>query len=114
MLGENTDAGRAKHQEQLGQIHGLFKDYVSRFRPALRIDELATGEYWFGQQALDLGLIDEVLTSDEYLFAAAQRADLVRLRYELRQSPADRMRTGLSGALRAALRELGLGGPSAP
>jgi serine protease SohB len=67
MLGENTEAGREKFQSQLNETHELFKSFLLQYRPTLDLATLATGEYWFGTQALSLGLIDELATSDELI-----------------------------------------------
>ena len=70
MFGENTDEDRAKFQQELEDTHGLFKDFVANHRPDLDIDKVATGEHWHGIQAQELGLVDELRTSDDYLLAA--------------------------------------------
>lgn len=67
LFGENTDEGRAKFQQDIDDAHALFKDFVSRYRPALDLERVATGEYWFGQRALELGLVDAIATSDGHL-----------------------------------------------
>lgn len=67
IFGENDDDDRAKHQADIDRIHELFKAFVKKHRPSLDIDKIATGEIWFGQDAKDLGLIDEIGTSDAYL-----------------------------------------------
>lgn len=67
MLGENTDKGRKKFQEDLEKIHEKFRDYVLVNRQQLDIDEVATGEHWLAKDAFDLKLIDVLKTSDEYL-----------------------------------------------
>jgi len=72
MFGENTEEGRDKFRAELEETHVLFKDFVRRYRPALDIDKVATGEHWYGTQALDLKLIDEVATSDDLMLAAAR------------------------------------------
>ncbi|MES1951251.1 inner membrane peptidase [Salinisphaera sp. S4-8] len=72
VFGENTEEGRAKFREELEDTHGLFKHFVARYRPALDIDRVATGEHWHGTQALDLALVDEVATSDDVMLAAAR------------------------------------------
>lgn len=64
---EVTEERRRKLLEQLSDIHLLFKDFVSVRRPTMPIDEVATGEYWFGTRALELGLVDRIMTSDEWL-----------------------------------------------
>ncbi|MEZ5567242.1 MAG: protease SohB [Halioglobus sp.] len=64
VFGENTEEGRAKFLQELEETHDLFKAFVSENRPSLNIDKVATGEVWYGSQALAEGLIDEVKTSD--------------------------------------------------
>jgi len=67
VLGENSEEGRAKFLEDLESTHDLFKHYVAQRRPNLDIEAVATGEIWYGSEALDAGLIDAVGTSDAYL-----------------------------------------------
>lgn len=67
MIGENDDKAREKCQEQLDETHVLFKDFVKQQRPQLDLDKVATGEYWYGSQALELGLIDKLQSSDDYI-----------------------------------------------
>ncbi len=67
MFGENTDKGREKFVEELEETHSLFKNFVSANRPTLDIAKVATGEVWYGQNALEEGLIDEILTSDSFV-----------------------------------------------
>jgi serine protease SohB len=85
MFGVNTEEDRAKLQEQIEQTHALFKDFVARYRPALDLAQVATGEYWYGTQALQRGLIDELITSDDYLLAARERANIYAVRYPQRK-----------------------------
>jgi serine protease SohB len=72
VFGENTEEGRAKFREELEDTHGLFKHFVARYRPSLDINRVATGEHWYGSQALDLALVDEVATSDDVMLIAAR------------------------------------------
>ena len=69
MLGENTEKGREKFQQEIQETHDLFKDFVAASRPDLNMDIVATGETWFGKKAVDLGLADKILTSEEYIFS---------------------------------------------
>lgn len=64
---EVTPEREQKLLEQLAEIHVLFKDFVSVRRPSLSIDEVATGEYWYGTRAVEKGLADRLITSDEWL-----------------------------------------------
>lgn len=72
MFGENTEEGRAKFRADLEDTHGLFKAFVARYRPDLDIETVATGEHWYGSQALDLKLVDAVATSDDLMLEAAR------------------------------------------
>jgi serine protease SohB len=67
MLGENDKKAREKCQQELDETHTLFKDFVKHSRPQLDLDKVATGEHWYGTQALDLGLVDKLQTSDDYI-----------------------------------------------
>lgn len=86
MFGENTDEARAKFLEQLEQIHNLFKNYVKKFRPQLDIDKVSTGEYWFGEDALELKLIDEIKTSEDYILEANKTKEIFHLDYEEKEN----------------------------
>lgn len=81
LFGENTDKGRAKFQEEIEDVHQLFKDFVSRHRNQLQIAQVATGEYWYGAEALELKLADELRTSDDYLLEASHTAELFEVSY---------------------------------
>lgn len=91
MFGQNTDKGRQKFIEELEDTHELFKDFVSEFRPQVEIDKVATGEVWFGKRAIDAKLVDELMTSDEYLTEACEEADVYIVRYEEKKSLQDKL-----------------------
>jgi len=99
VFGENTEKGREKFQEDLDVTHQLFKNFVSRYRPQLAIDEVATGEVWLGVSALDKHLVDELKTSDEYLAERAKSAELFHLHYSERKSLQERVGLAASGSI---------------
>ena len=99
IFGENTDKGRQKFLEDLEDTHGLFKDYVSERRPGLDISAVANGDIWFGKRALDVNLIDEIQTSDEYLIEACERADVVSVGYQRKRSLPEKLGLATSTAL---------------
>lgn len=72
LFGRNTEEGRRKFREELDETHALFKEHVARWRPALDLELVATGETWYGSRALPLGLIDRLGTSDQWLQDAAE------------------------------------------
>ncbi|AWT17977.1 protease SohB [Klebsiella michiganensis] len=90
MLGENTEEGRQKFREDLNDTHRLFKDFVHRMRPELDIEQVATGEHWYGVQALEKGLVDAVETSDELLLGLMDKHEVISVRYQQRKKMLDR------------------------
>lgn len=86
MFGENTEKGRRKFLQELEDTHVLFKQFVAQHRPQLNIDTTATGEIWYGTQALEQSLIDAVSTSDEFLMARRADHDLFLVQYVAKKS----------------------------
>jgi serine protease SohB len=85
MFGKNTDAHRAKLKEQLEDVHALFKGAVSTYRPKLDLQKVATGEHWYGTRALELGLADELRTSDALLAELVTERDLYSVSHKVRK-----------------------------
>lgn len=83
MFGKNTDEDRAKMKEELEDVHTLFKGAVSKYRPELDLDVVATGEHWYGTRALELGLADKIQTSDEFLAELVVDRDLYHVVYRI-------------------------------
>lgn len=79
MFGENSDEAKAKFKEELQQTHQLFKHFVEKYRPQLDITQVSTGEHWYGQDALDLKLVDELATSDDYILNLIEQHDVYLL-----------------------------------
>lgn len=94
-LAEVTEEGRAKFQEQLDEMHALFKGFVHEHRPSLDIERVATGEAWVGPRALELGLADELKTSDEVVLAHLSERDVYRVWLERPKTVADRITIGV-------------------
>ncbi|ELY4674535.1 protease SohB [Cronobacter turicensis] len=90
LLGENTEEGREKFREDLNETHQLFKEFVHSMRPSLDIEAVATGEHWYGVQAQEKGLVDDISTSDDLIIARMQERDVVSLRYLQRKRLMDR------------------------
>lgn len=90
LFGENTDEGREKFREDLNDTHLLFKRFVKEMRPSLNIDEVATGEHWYGIQAQQKGLVDAISTSDDLILEKMQTREAVGVRYLRRKKMMDR------------------------
>ncbi|MCK3658996.1 protease SohB [Pasteurellaceae bacterium Pebbles2] len=86
VLGENTEKGKQKFQQELEQTHELFKQFVAQNRPQLDVAKIATGEHWFGQQALELNLVDEIATSDDVILQAMPNKSVIELKYKQKKS----------------------------
>ncbi|MFV0597138.1 protease SohB [Shewanella sp.] len=106
VFGENTDEGRQKFQQELEETHVLFKAFVSKYRPQLDLAKVATGEHWYGQQAIELGLIDAVSTSDDVLMQLAGERTVYKLRYQVRKKLADKIAHGASLSVNAIFNRL--------
>ena len=102
MFGKNTDEDRAKLKEELEDVHALFKDAVAKYRPELDLDKVATGEHWYGKRALELGLADELATSDELLGKKAQERDLYHVSYKIKQPLQKRLMANVESAIERA------------
>jgi len=91
IFGENTDEGRKKFVDQLEQIHALFKNFVSKYRPKLDIEEVATGDYWFGEDALKLNLADKIQTSEDFLIELSKTKTLFHLSHKEKKKLVDKV-----------------------
>lgn len=103
LFGENTEEGREKFREELEDTHGLFKSFVSEHRPQVAIDRVATGEIWFGSQALDVALVDEIRTSDEYLLEKRAGSELFLVKYVARKTLAEKVGVATHSAVDTAI-----------
>ena len=93
-FGKNTDEGRQKLQQEIDEVHELFKRQIAEHRPQVNLDEVATGEHWYGAQALELKLVDELRTSDDVLLEAAKDRDLYLVTYRRHKSWPERVMGG--------------------
>ena len=106
MFGENTQKGKEKFIEELEETHVLFKDYVNEHRPSLDLDKVATGEHWFGTKALELGLIDTIQTSDDYLQKLSKSHKVVAIKYEVKKGLAEKFAKAASLSVEGVLGKL--------
>jgi serine protease SohB len=99
MFGKNTEEGRAKLQAEVEDVHELFKSQIRDHRPQVDLDRVATGEHWYGIRALELKLVDELRTSDDFLLEAAKNHELYHLAYKRRRTWQERMLGGVESLL---------------
>jgi protease-4 len=103
-----TERQRAHAQEMLDQVHRQFIDVVKtgRGKRLKETPELFSGLYWTGQQAVDMGLADQLGNLDYVAREVIKAEDLVD--YTRRENVAEKLakRFGASigeGAVRALL-----------
>ena len=95
IFGEITEKGREKFKEQIQDTHNLFKKWVNTYRPQLQIDQVGTGEYWFGLRAKELNLVDEIKTSDEYLYNLMKTHTVIRVKYQQKKKLGEKISEAL-------------------
>lgn len=99
MFGENTPKDRAKFVEDLEDTHVLFKEFVNEHRPQVDMARVATGEVWFGRRAKEVNLVDELMTSDEYLQTQAANADIYEVEFAHKKSLPEKLGFAAQGAV---------------
>jgi serine protease SohB len=80
-LGENTEEGREKFKSELEDLHLIFKNFVKEQRPQVDTEVVATGEVWQGEEAVKVGLVDSLETSDNYLVNLSKEAKLFEIEF---------------------------------
>ena len=103
MFGENTEKGRGKFLQELEETHELFKDFVSANRPELDIAKVATGEIWYGQKALEIGLVDELQTSDALVQQHLADWDVFEVKFVHKKNWQEKLGLAAEGALEKTL-----------
>ncbi|MBS1971682.1 MAG: protease SohB [Bdellovibrionales bacterium] len=103
LLGEITPKGEEKFKEQLEATHRLFKNFVQANRPNLDVTKVATGEYWYGNDAKDLGLVDEIRTSDDYLLSQSDTNQVIKVSFAKKQKLGEKLSGVLGRAAHSAL-----------
>lgn len=69
LIGEVSDDAKTKTQSLIDITHKAFQDLVVSSRPALKkhMKKVGSGDIFMGEGAIDVGLIDQIMTSDEYI-----------------------------------------------
>jgi ClpP class serine protease len=88
-----TKEDKKKSEEDIEQIFNLFKGWVGQNRPQLDIEKVATGETWFGSDALERGLCDEIMTADDVILKYIDEGYNV---YEVKYDPPPEVPSTLS------------------
>lgn len=103
MFGENTDQDREKFQTEIDDVHGLFKNHVAKHRTQLDMEKVATGETWYGEQALEIGLVDELSTSDDWLLDAAKDKTVYLVKFSVPKTLSQKLGKAASTSIEHSL-----------
>lgn len=101
VFGENTEEDKQKFQQELEETHKLFKDFVRKYRPSLDVEQVATGEHWYGEDAITRNLVDALQTSDSYILEKMTDSELYAI--QSRQKPTIAQKLGISQAAQAVV-----------
>ncbi len=107
LFGKNTEEGREKLKQELEETHQLFQAHISHYRPELDLNTVATGEHWYGTQAINLKLIDQIQTSDDFILQAKVDYHLFELSYAIKKTLLQRLAQGPQNTLQAILQLCG-------
>lgn len=107
LFGEIHPKGEAKFIEQLEGTHQFFKSFVKEHRPSIQIDQLATGEFWYGAKAQELGLVDSLETSDAFILKKIQEGyQALLITYSKKRSWQEKLSGSLQSTIEKALLRL--------
>lgn len=101
LFGENTEKGRKKFTEDLELIHKDFRNYVLSHRENIDIEQVATGEHWLATNAVAMGLVDTLQTSDDYLMSQLDTFQVVHLKAPHKITLLDKLLNNASSRLSA-------------
>lgn len=103
LMGEVTEKGRSKFKEQIEDTHVLFKNFVKNYRPQLDLNQVATGEYWYGYQAKELLLADAIQSSDDYLFQQRNSAKIFKIEIHARRKWSEKLAENIASIVSKAV-----------
>ena len=97
---EVTDEGKKKLQGDLVAIHEAFKKLIKDSRPEIDIESVSTGEYWLATEAKEKGLVDEIMTSDDYINRKIDDCEIIEIKTELGKNRLEKILEGGSSILK--------------
>ncbi len=103
MFGKNTDEDRERLTSQMEDTHELFKEFIEEQRTIVDVQKIATGEHWLGKRALELKLVDELVTSDDYLLRKSEHADVYEVKHAAPKSISEKLASSVQLAFEKVL-----------
>ncbi|WP_041543737.1 protease SohB [Oceanimonas sp. GK1] len=106
LFGENDEHGRTKFRQELEVIHQRFKSFIAENRPKMDLERVATGEHWLASDAQDLGLVDSLQTSSDYLLAQSTDKRIISLQFKPKPRLKDKLGKAAEAGVSRALMKL--------
>lgn len=100
---EPSEEGKEKTQQKLEATLELFKKHIKKYRPQVDVEHIATGETWYGEEAKEKSLVDEILTYDDYLTNKMQENKVLLLQYQEPQKNKSKIASILTQAINGVL-----------
>jgi signal peptide peptidase SppA len=76
--GANSEETKQIVMGDLKVIHDQFIDTVMTHRPQVNRDEMKSAAVWTGVKAKEIGLVDEIMSSDDYIMSHSETHQIVR------------------------------------
>ncbi len=95
-----TNEGKEKLQDDLVSIHEAFKRLIKTSRPKIDIESISTGEYWLASEAKEKGLVDELMTSDDYICSKLENCEIIEIKTEIGKNRLEKLIEGGSAMLK--------------
>ncbi len=73
---EYTDEDIELTKEEINKTLEQFKSIVIKARPNIDIEKILTAKVWYGKEALELGLVDELKICDDYIIEIEKDNDI--------------------------------------
>lgn len=99
VFGKNTEKARKKFQQELEQTHTLFRNFIDENRPQVDLEQVATGEHWHALDAFEKKLIDQIMTSDEYIMKHHPEKAIYELNYKTKPDFKERLSSTLGSCV---------------
>lgn len=103
IFGEITEKGRQKFSQQLEETHELFKQFVKTHRSQVDLAKIATGEHWLAAQAKELQLVDQIMTSDEYIMKLTESKSVFKISIQYKQKLSEKISDVLGRSAQAVI-----------
>jgi serine protease SohB len=73
-------------KSKLHTVYKSFKEHIKKHRPQIDEEKVMNGDHWLAREALELQLVDEISTSDEYVWNHMKKFEILKIKYKPKRS----------------------------